>query len=350
MRLMPPASPEIWRQEPGYVGLCEHIARCAAICYNSEPKRGGEAVDFVKTLIRKGHGRPLEFGTLHVRNVREDDLSCRPDLRSYVHRDGNWVWTNLRAWLQIYGDLDDIEEVCDDFTADIDRSPRVTVHYPAIARGIADEFRTHATLSTLMQSTRYVRQGKDGDIEFVRPSWLDTANEETRGASSRRMPATRCRCASRRRWRSAASSATLTAGGTTSFASARPRRPIPTRDGWPRRSTGCSARSGCGLNSKDMTDKMNDDDSLNRCKYNIGDVVIFNSFFGEGSFEMLVCKITATYDDSLEYDLEAVDGGRIFDRVEEADLYRDKYSLHALFDDAVDFLLSETQNPIYFKD
>ena len=99
-----------------------------------------------------------------------------------------------------------------------------------------------------------------------------------------------------------------------------------------------------------MTDKMNDDDSLNGCKYNIGDVVIFNSFFGEGSFEMLVCKITATYDDSLEYDLEAVDGGRIFDRVEEADLYRDKYSLHALFDDAVDFLLSETQNPIYFKD
>lgn len=182
MRLIPPASPEIWRQEPGFVGLCEHIARCAAICYDSEPKRGGEAVDFVKTLIRKGHGRPLEFGTLHIKNVREDDLSCRPDLRSYVHRDGNWVWTNLRAWLQIYGDLDDIEEVCDDFTADIDRSPRVTVHYPAIARGIADEFRTHATLSTLMRSTRYVRQGKDGDIEFVRPSWLDTADEETRGA------------------------------------------------------------------------------------------------------------------------------------------------------------------------
>ena len=167
MELIPPASPEIWRQEPGFVGLCEHIARCAAICYDSEPKRGGEAVDFVKTLIRKGHGRPLEFG---------------PDLRSYVHRDGNWVWTNLRAWLQIYGDLDDIEEVCDDFTADIDRSPRVTVHYPAIARGIADEFRTHATLSTLMQSTRYVRQGKDGDIEFVRPSWIEDADEETRGA------------------------------------------------------------------------------------------------------------------------------------------------------------------------
>lgn len=185
MRLIPPASPEIWRQEPGFVGLCEHIARCAAICYDSEPKRGGEAVDFVKTLIRKGHGRPLEFGTLHIKNVREDDLSCRPDLRSYVHRDGNWVWTNLRAWLEIYsyGEIDDADELeYDTWTEDIDKSPRVTVHYPAIARGIADEFRTHATLSTLMQSTRYVRQGKDGYIEFIRPSWLDTADEETRGA------------------------------------------------------------------------------------------------------------------------------------------------------------------------
>lgn len=182
MRLIPPASPEIWRQEPGFVGLCEHIARCAAICYDSEPKRGGEAVDFVKRLIEMGHGRPLEFGTLRVKNVTENDFEGCEWLRSYIHRDGEWIYTNLRAWLYIFGGLDDIEEVCDDFTADIDRYPRVTVHYPAIARGIADEFRTHTTLSTLMQSTRYVRQGKDGDIEFVRPSWLDKADTETQGA------------------------------------------------------------------------------------------------------------------------------------------------------------------------
>ena len=108
--------------------------------------------------------------------------------------------------------------------------------------------------------------------------------------------------------------------------------------------------SGHGLNSKDMTNITNNSDSLDGCKYNVGDVVIFNSFFDEGSFEMLVCKITATYEDSLKYDLVAVDGGRIFDRVNEADIYRDKYSLHVLFNDAVEFLLSEMGNPRYFKE
>lgn len=184
MELISPASPEIWRQEPGFVGLCEHIARCAAICYNSEPKKGGEAVDFVRGLIKRGEGRPLEFGTIRVQNVIEEDLSEVENLRSYIFidKDTREMWTNLRAALRIIGDLDEIEECADELTGDIDRSPRVTIHYPAIARGIADEFRTHTTLSTLMQSTRYVKQGRDGDIEFIRPSWLDNADPETQGA------------------------------------------------------------------------------------------------------------------------------------------------------------------------
>ena len=170
------------------------------------------------------------------------------------------------------------------------------------------------------------------------------------GASTLEEDETRCRCASRRRWCSAALSGSTTAGGTTFSISARPRRPTLTPSGWPRRYTSFSTMSGHGLNSKDMTNITNTSDSLDGCKYNVGDVVIFNSFFDEGSFEMLVCKITATYEDSLKYDLVAVDGGRIFDRVNEADIYRDKYSLHVLFNDAVEFLLSEMGNPRYFKE
>jgi hypothetical protein len=64
VELIEAARPEIWEQGEGFVGMCEHIARCAAICYDSEPKKGGEAVDFVKMLMRKGHGRALEFGTI----------------------------------------------------------------------------------------------------------------------------------------------------------------------------------------------------------------------------------------------------------------------------------------------
>lgn len=101
------------------------------------------------------------------------------------------------------------------------------------------------------------------------------------------------------------------------------------------------------MNNENKTDN---NESQEEREYNVGDIVLFNSCFGEGSFEMLVCKITATYEDSLKYDLVAVDGGRIFDRVNEADIYRDKYSLHVLFNDAVEFLLSEMGNPRYFKE
>lgn len=179
MKLISAAAPEIWRQEPGFVGLCEHVARCAAICYNSAPKKGGAAVDFVKMLARKGHGRALEFGTLYFRNA---SISEFEGYESYVHYDprtGDDLWVNLRVALMAFGDFDDIEECADDLTGNIGDCPRVTVHYPAIARSIADEFRTHTTLSTLMQSTRYV---KYDDVEFVAPSWLATAKEEERGA------------------------------------------------------------------------------------------------------------------------------------------------------------------------
>lgn len=180
MKLIEPQSPEIWRQEPGFIGLCEHIARCAAICYDSKPKTGGAAVDFVKRLIAMGHGRALEFGTLYFANVYLADFE---DYKCYVHidpRDGESAWVNLRVALRTFGNIDAVEECCDNLTEDIDKSPRVTVHYPAIARSIADEFRTHTTISTLMQSTRYVKQGKDGDVEFVCPSFFEKSKLDVR--------------------------------------------------------------------------------------------------------------------------------------------------------------------------
>lgn len=179
MEIISAAAPEIWRQEPGFVGLCEHVARCAAICYNSTPKKGGAAVDFVKMLARKGHGRALEFGTLHFVGTPYSEFRGFEGCVFCDPRDPRSTYANLRVTLETYGSLDEIEEFADGLTGDIGDCPFATVHYPAIARSIADEFRTHTTLSTLMQSTRYV---KYDDVEFVAPSWLATAKEEERGA------------------------------------------------------------------------------------------------------------------------------------------------------------------------
>lgn len=177
MELIAPKQPEIWEQGAGFIGMCEHIARCAAICYNSTPKTGGEAVEFVKRLIKMGHGRALEFGTVYLayEGAIMPTESGNRELKHYVSYDDGGAYTtmNLRSYLHECGGMSDLG-ILERHWIDITpyHPKRVTIHYPAISRAIADEFRTHTTLSTLMQSTRYVDKGKDGSITFIEPLWI----------------------------------------------------------------------------------------------------------------------------------------------------------------------------------
>ena len=188
MKLIPAAKPELWKQEKGFIGMCEHIARCAAICYDSKPKTGGEAVDFVNRLIKKGHGRALEFGTFRANVTKlgatdlEDLCYCGHCYYDMTLNGGGWsIVSNLRTLIENDLQLEQIGTWLDKVAAEKlegDCKPRVTIHYPAISRAIADEFRTHTTLSTLMQSTRYVNVAKEGDIDIVEPSWWGRATDE----------------------------------------------------------------------------------------------------------------------------------------------------------------------------
>ena len=179
MRIVEMKTPEIWEQEPTFVGMCEHIARCAALCYNSEPKKGGDAVHFVKRLAKNGHGRPLEFGAVNmvVTNDEQERLKwvvSRGSWASYVVEHGKMYATvNLRSLLDYGMRMDDVERLMDNWQGHDLFPKRLTIHYPCISRGIADEIRTHTTLSTLMRSTRYVSSENDGDVEFVKPYWFN---------------------------------------------------------------------------------------------------------------------------------------------------------------------------------
>lgn len=198
MYIFDPLRPEVWRQGGGFLGMCEHIAECASICYNSQPKKGGEAVDFVKSLIKRGHGRPLEFGTINGIAKEGDDMGVGLlnlfGLSSYGRikkgkEKGEYHCTfNLRQAVEVGMDLKGIEKVSEKSKARDtgDFFPRVTIYYPSISRAIADEFRTHTTLSTQMQSTRYVNAAKwsdktPKDVEFVRPYWIDKVDENIKG-------------------------------------------------------------------------------------------------------------------------------------------------------------------------
>jgi hypothetical protein len=183
MELIQPKTPEIWEQGEGFVGMCEHIARCASVCYDSEPKKGGEAVDFVKRLFKMGHGRALEFGTVYLfySGATEDIMGYETrDEKQYISYNdyGAYVTMNLRTYLRDSEGWNAVNFLERNWTNHMPCHPkRVTIHYPAISRAIADEFRTHTTLSTLMQSTRYVDKGFGNSFTVIEPRWVKEARE-----------------------------------------------------------------------------------------------------------------------------------------------------------------------------
>lgn len=191
MKIIKAAAPEIWEQKEGYTGMCEHIARCAAICYNSLPKVGKEAERFVKMLARKGHGRALEFGSLYIKDPIDAPVNIEYGL--VQHGDSinktEGIVMNLREWMEklAYSEgrvdegLNELKQNWDKYSSDANLQRRVTIHYPAISRAIADEFRTHTTLSTMVQSTRYVDQTQGNGIEIIKPTWWDEGSEIERG-------------------------------------------------------------------------------------------------------------------------------------------------------------------------
>ena len=179
MELLTPSLPEVWFQKPGFGGMCDHIARCAAICYDSEPKTGEDAEIFVRRLIKMGHGRALEFGTVFLNY----DPELYPDYEKYI-RSGNrdvkmrisdddkiHITLNLRTWMNGERTTERLDLLKGFWMERTDHPLRATIYYPCISRGIADEFRTHTTLSTLMQSTRYVNKNKEYGVQFVLPYW-----------------------------------------------------------------------------------------------------------------------------------------------------------------------------------
>ena len=164
MKLIEP-SVEIWKQEPGIEGMYEHIERCARVCYKSENKGNVTSEQFVKSLIKRKHFRPLEFGTLVL-----NEGHCNTFFDRMI--DGKVV-TNFRRFVEYYPSS--WEERLSSVSFDNVNDYRPTIHWN-ISRGIADEFRTHVSISSLMESTRYVNYKNKG-LEFVKPYWFDNFNK-----------------------------------------------------------------------------------------------------------------------------------------------------------------------------
>lgn len=162
---------ELIKQAPGIEGIYEAIARAGRICYASNKKDKNK--EFVERLIQSSHFRPLEFGTVYLSIPYDSEDWQKYKYSSYskiyIDPDNNvCVTTNYRVLVE--GNLlSDLKYLVDTPTKYHFR--RYTFHW-TIARSIADEMRTHTTISSLMESTRYCGYNKEKfgkQLTFIRP-------------------------------------------------------------------------------------------------------------------------------------------------------------------------------------
>lgn len=198
-------------QEPGIDGVYEAIRISAATCYQTNvtkskltPKEFTENV-----ILKKGHGRALEFGTVYLKiPTSEKSLEKYQEntytkinyeklsgiLPSYngnrVHSIG-YVTTNMRvimqgdyqsdydAWKNGYDKnwLDDLKYWCEP----TEFHPKRPTFVMLLSRGASDDLRTHITLSSMCESTRWCNysKGKYGSqLTGIKPYWIDFKTKE----------------------------------------------------------------------------------------------------------------------------------------------------------------------------
>lgn len=173
------------------VGIKKHIERCARVSYKSEDKITDTSYEkFVNMLESRGHDRPLEFGTVHLKmpyyiystvidTLTYLDMFNQAWVKVTYENDNMYITTNYRYYLAVKKVYPNIDEY---FTEEDNKyyPKRYTVHM-ILDRGIMDEFRTHVGLSHLAESTRYCNYSKDkfdNGVTFIKPCWLNVPEGE----------------------------------------------------------------------------------------------------------------------------------------------------------------------------
>lgn len=179
--------PEIW----------SHIAKCARVCYQSEPRNNGETdEEFVKRVILRNHSLEeigesrglqlklhlscLEHGTVYLKlpkvNYIAEFYKAEPHSKTYIdyiesNKPSVYVTTNIRVIVE-HGRINDLQYIC---TPTEHHYLRTTFNIITDI-GVARELARHRTHSISEESTRYCNYSKDkfnNEISFIMPDWCD---------------------------------------------------------------------------------------------------------------------------------------------------------------------------------
>uniref|UniRef100_A0AAU8MI42 ThyX n=1 Tax=Geladintestivirus 1 TaxID=3233133 RepID=A0AAU8MI42_9CAUD len=195
IRLIKPTATAFCQTDFTHKGIYKFIEKCARVCYKSEDNITDDSyLKFVENLLIKGHDRPLEFGTVHLkmneekfklikRILFENNLWNDIWIKYNIDYDNDtyYITTNYRYIFEIESKLPEI--YINKYIVSEDNyyfPKRITVHM-ILNRATMDSFRTHVTLSHLAESTRYCNYTKDkfgNKITFIIPDWLSIPQGE----------------------------------------------------------------------------------------------------------------------------------------------------------------------------
>lgn len=174
--------------------IYKHIEYCARISYKSQEKITDTSYKkFVIMLKSRGHDRPLEFGTMHlkmsspqfdalqmllIKNKVYNDCWIKYNVIDTEKESICYITTNYRYYMELCRYDRGVSEYLD--PSDNPLYPRRYTVHMILDRGVMDEFRTHVGLSHLAESTRYCNYSKDkfnNEVTFVIPSWCNSLIE-----------------------------------------------------------------------------------------------------------------------------------------------------------------------------
>lgn len=149
------------------------IEYAARVCYNSQNKMSSDSEKWVTdTIIKSGHNRALEFGTVYLKV---------PFWRLFtLFRYAINPWSKVRRWNCVTTNYRVVYEngwkKHLEWWGYTDKHAHRTTFHWTISRVTADSFRTHCSISSLMQSTRFCLYSllrNAGELTFVKPQWFD---------------------------------------------------------------------------------------------------------------------------------------------------------------------------------
>lgn len=171
---------EIIEQEPGLEGVYKQIEKAGRLCYKSEDKIcEGSAEKMVENLMKRGHGSPLEHGTVYLTfKWWQIGKKLKYMFNKYSKiRKFKYVTTNYRVLVENNW-LNDCQYICEPTKH---HEKRITVKMNC-SIGISREFNRHRANSVCETSTRYCNYAKDkfgSEITFVIPEWVKDRINET---------------------------------------------------------------------------------------------------------------------------------------------------------------------------